>query len=138
MSLLEDIKPIIEKNNYSFLPELYGLFARIQNNLGDHKMSSFYLKKQAKIYKQQGDSKQVALAYNKIATEYHSLDNIDSTLLYLNLGLNINLFLKDSLNIIESYKRLGSTYMEISAIKKADSIYSLALNYDVTATILSC
>ncbi|MDX1447253.1 histidine kinase [Lishizhenia sp.] len=128
--IFQKICPIVEENNYSYLPHLYDSYARLFYLLKDYQKAYSYLKKEAQIFKEQGNLANTSATYNNLGVLYISENMLDSALVYHNLSQEINFKLKDSINIVRSYNNLGRAYYKLSKYKKADSLFQLALNYD--------
>lgn len=128
--IFQQICPTVEENNYPYLPHLYDSYARLYYNLNDFEKAYSYLKKEATIFKEQGNLANTAATYNNIGVLYISQMRIDSAIIYHNLAQDINFELNDTINIVRSYNNLGRAFYKMGKLNKADSLFTLALDYD--------
>jgi Tetratricopeptide repeat. len=128
LRIFQALEPIIASNNYDFLPHFYDGYARLLYYLKEPKRAFAYLKKEAFIFKEHQQLKNVSGVYNNLGILYKSQKNKDSALYYHKQSLKISTQLKDTLSIIQSYNNIGQTHESLGRQKDALFYYEKSYN----------
>lgn len=126
LALFNEIRPVIEENEFEFMPHLYDSYAKLFYITNDIEKSFSYLKLEASIFREREDLSNMCAAYNNLGILYSVLPNYDSSIYYHHLAEKVHIKEKDTLNIIRSYSNIANVLQRMNELSQADSLYQLA------------
>ncbi len=129
LDIFQNLMNEVELASYDFLPHFYDGYAKLSYQLGDFNLAFDLLKKEAKILEREQKSYNQASVYNNIGILYKKRNQIDSSIIYHKRAQNLNILLKDTINIIKSYNNIGSTYLENGQMERAKHYFQKAVHF---------
>jgi tetratricopeptide (TPR) repeat protein len=109
---------------------LYGNYLMVDGlknaYIGKYSMAIKSLWQAISFFEKSGNKKELALAYNNLATNYGSIGDRENQKLNLLKSIDINRALGNTYHLIMNYNNLGSNYKQTNQIEKALTYYDLA------------
>jgi tetratricopeptide (TPR) repeat protein len=109
---------------------LYGNYLMVDGlknaYIGKYSMAIKSLWQAISFFEKSGNKKELALAYNNLATNYGSIGDRENQKLNLLKSIDINRALGNTYHLIMNYNNLGSNYKQTNQIEKALVYYDLA------------
>jgi tetratricopeptide (TPR) repeat protein len=109
---------------------LYGNYLMVDGlknaYIGKYSMAIKSLWQAISFFEKSGNKKELALAYNNLATNYGSIGDRENQKLNLLKAIDINRALGNTYHLIMNYNNLGSNYKQTNQIEKALTYYDLA------------
>ncbi|SFT48152.1 Histidine kinase-, DNA gyrase B-, and HSP90-like ATPase [Lishizhenia tianjinensis] len=128
LEVMNAVRPVIEKEQYEFLPHLYDSYAKLYYLTNNPEKAFDYLKIEAAIFKQRNDIPNTRSTYNNLGILYSVSAKYDSALYYHQISEEINKQVKDTFNLIKTYSNIANLYLQQQDLEKADSVFRLALD----------
>ena len=109
---------------------LYGNYLMVDGlknaYIGKYSMAIKSLWQAISFFEKSGNKKELALAYNNLATNYGSIGDRENQKSNLLKSIDINRALGNTYHLIMNYNNLGSNYKQTNQIEKALTYYDLA------------
>ena len=109
---------------------LYGKYLLVDGlknaYMGKYSLSIKSLWQAISFFEKRGNKKELALAYNNLATNYGRIGDKENQKLNLLKAIDINRALGNTYHLIMNYNNLGSNYKQTNQIEKALTYYDLA------------
>jgi len=109
---------------------LYGNYLMVDGlknaYIGKYSLAIKSLWQAISFFEKSGNKKELALAYNNLATNYGSIGDRENQKLNLLKSIDINRALGNTYHLIMNYNNLGSNYKQTNQIEKALVYYDLA------------